>query len=191
MWIYIYIFIMWIHILVCIFFKIMGSYRSTYCCCLVARLASSELLSILTSTLAGLPVSRQPCESDGPASWEWNWNQDPSYPAGRPHVGQNLCLGCQDRFLPLEKHPMTKIQYDYSNSPLAQCALVMPFNIIAQLSSVYQWLITCTCLNVIQITYRKLSNISRTLVGNKIVDHSDVVGASPVGATPTTSSFST
>ena len=39
--------------------------------------------------------------------------------------------------------------------------------------------------------YRKTSNISRTLVGNKIVDHSDVVGASPVGAAPTTSSFST
>ena len=34
-------------------------------------------------------------------------------------------------------------------------------------------------------------NISHTLVGNKIVDHSDVVGASPVGAAPTTSSFST
>ena len=39
--------------------------------------------------------------------------------------------------------------------------------------------------------YRKASNIRRTLVGNKIVDHSDVVGASPVGAAPTTSSFST
>ena len=37
--------------------------------------------------------------------------------------------------------------------------------------------------------YRKVSNIRRTLVGNKIVDHSDVVGASPVGAAPTTSSF--
>ena len=37
--------------------------------------------------------------------------------------------------------------------------------------------------------YRKTSNISRTLVGNTIVDHSDVVGASPVGAAPTTSSF--
>ena len=33
--------------------------------------------------------------------------------------------------------------------------------------------------------------IWRTLVGNKIVDHSDVVGASPIGAAPTTSSFST
>ena len=39
--------------------------------------------------------------------------------------------------------------------------------------------------------YRKTSNISRTLVGNEIVDHSDVVGASPIGAAPTTSSFST
>ena len=34
------------------------------------------------------------------------------------------------------------------------------------------------------------SNVSRTLVGNDIVDHSDVVGASPVGTAPTTSSFS-
>ena len=40
-------------------------------------------------------------------------------------------------------------------------------------------------------TYTKTSNISRTLVGNKIVDHSDVVGSSLVGAAPTTSSFST
>ena len=39
--------------------------------------------------------------------------------------------------------------------------------------------------------YRKVSNIRHTLVGNKIVDHSDVVGAWPVGAAPTTSSFST
>ena len=39
--------------------------------------------------------------------------------------------------------------------------------------------------------YRQVSDISRTFVGNKIVDHSDVVGASPVGAAPTTSSFST
>ena len=39
--------------------------------------------------------------------------------------------------------------------------------------------------------YRLVSNISRTLVGNEIGDHSDVVGSSPVGAAPTTSSFST
>ena len=44
---------------------------------------------------------------------------------------------------------------------------------------------------LINVMYSKTSNISRTLVGSKIVDHSDVVGAAPVGAAPTTSSFST
>ena len=34
--------------------------------------------------------------------------------------------------------------------------------------------------------YRKISNIKRTLVGNRIADHWDVVGAVPTGA-----SFST
>ena len=38
---------------------------------------------------------------------------------------------------------------------------------------------------------RHTSNISHKLVGNKLVDHSDVVGASPVGAAPTKTSFST
>ena len=37
--------------------------------------------------------------------------------------------------------------------------------------------------------YCETSNIRRTLLSNKIVDHSDVDGASPVGAAPTTSSF--
>ena len=53
---------------------------------------------------------------------------------------------------------------------------------------------TCMCLcyaHHATIKYRKTSIISRTLVGNKIVDNSDVVGASPVGAAPTTSSFLT
>ena len=39
--------------------------------------------------------------------------------------------------------------------------------------------------------YRQPSNIRCTLVVNKIVNHSDVVGASPVAAAPTTSLFST
>ena len=38
---------------------------------------------------------------------------------------------------------------------------------------------------------RHTSIIRCTLVGNKIVDHSDVVEASPVGPAPATSSFST
>ena len=37
----------------------------------------------------------------------------------------------------------------------------------------------------------KSLNIRLTLVGNEIVDHSDVVRALPVGAAPTTSWFST
>ena len=48
----------------------------------------------------------------------------------------------------------------------------------------------CPKLDACSSSYRQVSNISRTL-GNKIVDHSDVIGASPVGAAPTTSSFST
>ena len=54
-------------------------------------------------------------------------------------------------------------------------------------------LITGSCTFAANQTriYRQTSNINHTLVGNIIVDHSDVVGASPVGAAPTTSSFST
>ena len=39
--------------------------------------------------------------------------------------------------------------------------------------------------------HSKTSHISRTLVGNKIVYHPDVVGASPVAAAPTESWLST
>ena len=39
--------------------------------------------------------------------------------------------------------------------------------------------------------YHQISNIRRTRVGNKIVHHSHAVGESPIGAAPTTSSFST
>ena len=39
------------------------------------------------------------------------------------------------------------------------------------------------------LTFPQTSDLSRALEGNRIVDHSDVVGASPVGAAPTTSSF--
>ena len=46
-------------------------------------------------------------------------------------------------------------------------------------------------LRSVHFVYSQVSNIRPTLVGEEIVDHSDVVGASPVGAAPTTSSFST
>ena len=47
------------------------------------------------------------------------------------------------------------------------------------------------CLGFNVLDYHQTSNISHTMVGNKIVDHSDVVGTLPVGAAPTISLFST
>ena len=41
------------------------------------------------------------------------------------------------------------------------------------------------------LTYCQVSNIRRTLVCNYIFDHSDVAGTTPVGAAPSTLSFST
>ena len=55
---------------------------------------------------------------------------------------------------------------------------------------VTQFVVKCLSL-VADHRYRKTSDISRTLAGTKIIDQSDVVGALPVGAAPTTSSFST
>ena len=52
------------------------------------------------------------------------------------------------------------------------------------------WSSSQTCKRHPMSIYRQTSNINSSLVGNKL-DHSDVVGASPVGAAPTTSSFST
>ena len=42
----------------------------------------------------------------------------------------------------------------------------------------------------VDLKYRQTSNIRGTRSGNKIVDHSDTVGALPVGAAPIISSFS-
>ena len=58
------------------------------------------------------------------------------------------------------------------------------------------WLRTMSCakqwsVRYAYIVYPQISNISRTLAGNIIVDHPDVVGALSVGAAQTTSSFST
>ena len=70
---------------------------------------------------------------------------------------------------------------------LKQCSLTHP------VTDVYSALKSFYIMSILQLKYyyRKTSNIRRTLVDSKIVDHSDVVGAPPVGAAPTTSSFST
>ena len=46
-------------------------------------------------------------------------------------------------------------------------------------------------IQIILCSYRKTLHIRHTSVGNKNVDHLDVVGALPVGAVLTKSSFST
>ena len=83
---------------------------------------------------------------------------------------------------------------DYSNSIanalelLQSCTkpLISPFPVLRK-----QAYTSCDNLSICPNNYRKISNIRRALVGNIILDHSDVVGASPVGAAPTTSLFST
>ena len=86
-----------------------------------------------------------------------------------------------------------------SSNPLFTAVHLDKLSVIAavKFSFILWWKIKLTMQNVINdkshecCMYRQVSNIGCTLVGNKIVDHSDVVGASPVDAAPTTSSFST
>ena len=68
-----------------------------------------------------------------------------------------------------------------------------PFTLFMAIYSAPKYKDKFTCpVNVMRtIECRQISNIISTLIGSKIVDHSDVVGASPVDAVPTTSSFST
>ena len=53
------------------------------------------------------------------------------------------------------------------------------------------WFFTRDLLVFQILEWHVCCNISCTLVDNKIVDYSDVIGALPVGTAPTTSSFST
>ena len=57
------------------------------------------------------------------------------------------------------------------------------------------YLRACMCVGFVPVigiaihTYHQTSNIRHTLVGSENIDPSDVVGASPMGAAPNTSSF--
>ena len=53
------------------------------------------------------------------------------------------------------------------------------------------WIIQSKVYAKYKSIYRKTTNISHSLVGNKIVDHSDVVSTTPVGPALATCSFST
>ena len=68
-----------------------------------------------------------------------------------------------------------------------------PFTVVqSDFKGYHSWVVFQTLQNNFDWctqTCCQTSNISDTLVCNKIVDHSDVDGALPVGAAPTTSSF--
>ena len=117
------------------------------------------------------------------------------------------CLSCQNAKLNIAEYFEYKIirlklhhTGKYNDTYLQHAAVHQHFicyrNLKKNLKLVWKWqwrlrttreIFHCTCV----FDYRQVSFIRRILAGNKIVDHSDVVGASPVGAAPTTSSFST
>ena len=107
---------------------------------------------------------------------------------------------------------ISQINKDEENTSVSPCPAVFPFvdgklsppKLLANFSVPIQICYTyhptgrCFCLSFFitlkglwYLPYRQITNIISTLVGNNIVDHSDVVGALPISAAPTTSSFST
>ena len=78
----------------------------------------------------------------------------------------------------------------YDNARIGNCKFPAMLFKMGRLPTKFQAL-NCTAIPDNFWKYRQVSNISRTLVGNRIVDRSDVVGASPVGAAPITSEWST
>ena len=113
------------------------------------------------------------------------WHRNDKRTISWSALTQNLSTKLHYQYIINTLWPSNTIWRHTSGLPLAQvnCNGLLPYStklLLKPMSSM-----TAT------ITYRKTSDISRTLVGNKIVDNSDVVGASPVGAAPTTSSFST
>ena len=65
---------------------------------------------------------------------------------------------------------------------------LVQYNKCNEYTTLLHW---ASSLRTCEIRYRKTSDIRCTLVGYVIVDQSDVVGASPVGAAPATSSLLT
>ena len=102
------------------------------------------------------------------------------------------------------KSPVTSGFPSRANTDELLCFFVVSLNCtVAHVLFVHRWGVSQSLFNGAHMTslkcegvawptcYRKTPDLSRSSVGNKVVDNSDVVGASPVGAAPTTSSFST
>ena len=88
----------------------------------------------------------------------------------------------------------------YQLCPLSRCFHILKKSMETWKGSSWNWwckvcyFMACILSHILFDTdifsYRQTSNISRTFVGNKLVDHSDVVGASPAGAAPTDVTYS-
>ena len=92
------------------------------------------------------------------------------------------------------------IKFTFSGECCNISNITIKFSWPVHISSSIFLLMVCLCRQkrsghaevfYVRSTYRQTANIWRTLGGNSDVDHWDVFGASPVGAAPTTSSFST
>ena len=74
---------------------------------------------------------------------------------------------------------------------------VLRITIMVQIIYIHEYMNMCTLKHGMKKTselpgaYRQTSSTRHTFVGNIIAAHLDVVGASPIGAAPTTSLFST
>ena len=79
-------------------------------------------------------------------------------------------------------------QRSHGGNPKNGCLLSWHSHTSVSLNALQKWRLKVNVWSGSR--YRQTSNIRRTLIGSKLVGHSDVDGASPVGAAPTTSSFS-
>ena len=104
------------------------------------------------------------------------WNRI-IFATGIPQLSAQICLLIRPFVASLY---LTKWYYTQTNWNIERRSNIISIKLYIQ-----------DIIECISKAYRKTSNISRTLERNKIVDNSDVVGASPVGAAPTTSSIFT
>ena len=77
--------------------------------------------------------------------------------------------------------------WSQKNKTLALC---VPWIVDYSRYHFYHWLPLSGFSHQLELYYHQICSLKRTFIGNKICDHSDVVGPSPV-AGPTTYSFST
>ena len=118
-----------------------------------------------------------------------NLLSDSTWCCWSPTTSVEVMVCCLFGNKPLPQPMLTYCQLDPGN----QCQWNLSQKMIWKLSVIWKCLQQKVSRFVQCFTWRhrQTSNISSLLVGNKTVDHSDVVGASTVGAAPTSSSFST